>query len=375
MFITFCAVAGGAQAGNWDLGASYNAQILSNVAGGIARGTRYLDKLTVAAAWNSPRTEGLQLLASLQYVNGVQFSGSLVGDLQTVSNIEAPRGVRLYDAAVQWTAPGDDAYVRFGLTDLNAYFDIQGPGALFLNSSNGIGPDFSQTGQNGPSIFPTTALALLGDVAVGGGWRAQAAVFDAIAGNPARPGQFVAVKGGGGALLVGELDYALPGGALTVEFGGWAYTAPFPALAQTRPDGTPAEVGGNAGAYAIVQARLWGDSGRSVNGWLRFGGASSRINPIGRYLGGGIVASGVVPRRPDDQFGVAVMRAVYGDVARAATPGLEAAETAIELTWFAEVGGRFGIQPDLQHVINPSGDPALGNALVLGVSLLVEIEN
>lgn len=190
-FITFCAVAAGAQARTWELGAEYQAHILSNVDGGIATGTRYLDKLSLGAVWTTP-LPGLRAIASLQHVNGVGFSSTLVGDTQIVSNIEAPRGTRLYDAALQWDPPGVAATVRFGFIDLNEFFDVQDPGLLFLNSSDGLGKDFSQTGQNGPSIFPTTALAVVGNVALGGGWGIQAGLFNAIAGNPDDPGAFVA---------------------------------------------------------------------------------------------------------------------------------------------------------------------------------------
>ena len=342
-FITFCAVAGRAQAGNWDLGATYNAQILSNLDGGIATGTRYLDKLSLGVIYNAPKFPGLRTIASIQYVNGVQFTGALVGDIQTVSNIEAPRGVRLYDAALQWTAPDDSAMLRLGFTDLNEFFDVQDPGLLFLNSSNGIGTEFAQTGANGPSIFPTTALAVVGGVQFGGGWSAQAGLFNAIAGNPEDPGAFVAVKTGGGALLVGEVDFTSASGAWKFEFGGWGYTAAF----ETLPGPGPGWSGGNAGAYVIAEARLFEAGPRRLDGWVRFGFANDRINDIGSYAGGGLVLAAPFAGRDDDAAGIAVSRAVFGDPARAAS-GFEAAETVVELTYSAQLTDWLSIQPDVQ---------------------------
>ena len=42
-------------------------------------------------------------------------------------------------------------------------------------------------------------------------------------------------------------------------------------------------------------------------------------------------------------------------------------ETAIELTYSAQLTDNFRIQPDIQYIINPGTDPSLKNALVVGV--------
>lgn len=371
-FITFAAVAGEAHAGNWDLGATYSTQILSNLDGGIATGTRYLDKLSLGLIYTAPRVSGLRAITSIQYVNGVQFSGALVGDVQSVSNIEAPRGVRLYNAALQWTAPHDAATLRLGLTDLNEFFDVQEPGFLFLNSSTGIGAEFGLTGVNGPSIFPTTALAIVGGTRLGAGWSVKAGLFNAIAGNPDDPGAFVAVKTGGGGLLIGEIDFASDSGAWKLEFGGWGYTASFELLPGI--GAAPQWAGGNAGAYTIVEARLFEDGPRRLDAWVRLGFANDRINQVGSYAGGGLVLAAPLAGRDDDSVGIAVMRAMFGGPARAAY-GLEPAETVVELTYSAQLTDWLSVQPDFQYVFHPGGDPTLRNAAVLGVSITASIEN
>jgi porin len=45
---------------------------------------------------------------------------------------------------------------------------------------------------------------------------------------------------------------------------------------------------------------------------------------------------------------------------------LDPAETTIEATYSFGVNSHLSIQPDLQYVMSPSGDPAIGNALVIG---------
>lgn len=107
---------------------------------------------------------------------------------------------------------------------------------------------------------------------------------------------------------------------------------------------------------------------------MRFGFASDRINAVGSYAGGGLVLTAPFRGRDDDALGIAVNRAMFGDRARA-LGGLEAAETTLELTYGAQITDWLGIQPDLQYVINPSGDPARRNAVVLGVSITLSIDN
>ena len=71
------------------------------------------------------------------------------------------------------------------------------------------------------------------------------------------------------------------------------------------------------------------------------------------------------------RWGLAVARAQLGRTARrAAAPArLDKHETIIELTYARAVTDWLTVQPDVQYIINPGWDPALGNALVGGVRL------
>ncbi len=110
-----------------------------------------------------------------------------------------------------------------------------------------------------------------------------------------------------------------------------------------------------------------GASRARVAGFVQLGAADDRTGRFGAYLGGGVVAKGLVPGRPDDELGLAVAHARNGD------PYLEAqrlqgqpadrAETAIELTWLAQVRGWLSLQPDLQYVVHPNTDPRVQGAL------------
>ena len=145
------------------LSAVYTADIRGNVTGGIARGTRYLDNLDLQVAIDSDKLvgwRGAHLFAYAIYNNGVEFSSSLVGDAQTVSNVETDvQAFRLFEAWVEQDI-GRNGSIKAGLYNLNSEFDTTQSGGFFLLSSHGIGPDFSQSGRNGPSIFPVTSLAV-----------------------------------------------------------------------------------------------------------------------------------------------------------------------------------------------------------------------
>ena len=98
--------------------------------------------------------------------------------------------------------------------------------------------------------------------------------------------------------------------------------------------------------------------------FARIGWAADRVNPIGRYLGGGLVRTGVFGR--DDRLGVAVARASFGAPFRR-TNAATRAETVVELTYRAPVTRWLTVQPDAQWVVDPGGDPRRRDALVLGM--------
>lgn len=193
------------------LSAVYVADIRSNVSGGIARGTRYLDNLDLQVAVDADRLvgwHGARLFLYSIYDNGASLSGDLVGDAQGISNIETNvRAARLFEAWVEQDV-GRNASIKLGLYNLNSEFDTTQSGGLFLISSHGIGPDFSQSGRRGPSIFPVTSLAVRGEMKLGEHWLGRVAVLDGVPGDPSHPKRTaIALSSRDGALVVGEVDY------------------------------------------------------------------------------------------------------------------------------------------------------------------------
>jgi len=230
---------------------AYTVDLLGNLGGGEASGARYLDLLKLSAAYDGALAgrQGLTGLVSIEHANGANISGELVGASQAVSSIEATPGVfRLYEAWVQQEILGGAGGVKVGLVDLNTTFDVQETAALFLNSSDGEGAELSDTGLNGPSIFPTPALAVTAFWRPAEGWTAQAGVFDGVAGDPSHRGRFVAIQISprDGALLIAQVERRF-GDAARIEVGAWTYTASFDALDQFDDAGAPRTIGGDGG--------------------------------------------------------------------------------------------------------------------------------
>ena len=357
----------------WKFSGLATIDILANARGGAGRGVRLLDKLALAAAYDSGgRWVGL---LSAQYTNGTPFSGSLVGDTQTVSNIEAIGSVRIYEA---WLSRRVGAGgIKLGLIDLNSEFDVQEAAGLFLNSSDGIAAEFSHTGRNGPSIFPTTALAITGFAVPASGWTLRLGVFDGVPGDPAHPRRFVVKLGAGdGALVVGQVTRRFANG-LRFEAGAWRYTAAFNALDNVDAAGNQARLRASKGGYGLVEAVLIPaiDGGPSLTGWVRGGVADARVNRIAAYLGGGLVIASPFAGRDGDSTGLSVMHAGFGGAARRAEPGLHNGETTIEATYRIVLPWGLAVQPDIQYVVHPGGTPGVRDALVAGVRLTLAVSH
>lgn len=355
----------------------YTADIRSDVDGGIARGTRYLDNLDLQVAADADQLigwHGARLFAYAIYNNGTHFSPTLVGDVQSVSNVETDiRALRLFEAWVEQDV-GKNASLKAGLYNLNSEFDTTQSGGLFLLSSHGIGPDFSQSGRNGPSIFPVTSLALRVEGKLGRNWLARVAILDGVPGDPAHPAATaIKLSGRDGALIVGELDYL--NGGTKAAIGTWRYTARFDAIPAA---GTPSTGQGNGGAYIFAEQRMKGtraDDADGLAGWLRFGMADTRYNPIASYFGGGLVYSGIGKARKDDQIGISFASANFSSRYRRsqylAGKSADRREVVIEAAYLAALTPWLRLEPDVQYVVNPGGDHDTRDAVVMGVRIKV----
>ncbi|WP_394762178.1 carbohydrate porin [Phenylobacterium sp.] len=337
-----------------------------NVSGGMRVGDTTLNKLQISGTWtaNAWSNPGFRLHAQVFRTNGERLT-SRVGDLQTVSNIEALSTDRLFEAWAEQSfgkpTQGGVA-VRVGLIDLNSDFDSIEPAALFIDSSHGIAPDLSKSGRNGPSIFPVSSAAVRLTWTPTEDWTVRGGVFDGVPGDPQHPKAFAAVRlsSEDGALGIAEVDHKL-GKDAQVSLGAWRYTT-----ASATLDG--AIRSHDSGVFGYVEGpvpRLEGWSG-----WVRAGWGNRDVQVVSGYVGGGVVRKGLVAGRSDDRLGFAVSRAAIAPAAQR-LQGLRAAETTWEATYQVKVADWIAVQPDVQYLVHPSGRAGLPNVLVVGLRVVL----
>lgn len=374
----------GAQENNpaYSLDLTYTGEIWRNTHGGIKVGNSYLDNLDAQLtidgerAWGVP---GLTVFGYLLHNNGGSVTEDLVGDAQAISNIEALDHFRLYEFWVDYAFGRERSHsFRFGLYDLNSEFDASDVGALFINSAHGIGTQIGQTGLNGPSIFPVTSLAARLRWQPASDWTVMFAALDGVPGDPEHPSSNSLHLGGDdGLLLVGEV--AWQGERLRkLAVGGWGYTSRFDDLLHVDETGMPLRSRGNRGYYALAEASIWSSqegTPRSLDAYARFGTANGRLNRFDEAIAGGIVATGLVAGRPEDQLGlgIAVPRngSTYRRVSELGGETVDTREYAIELTYRTAIADWLVLQPDVQYIVNPDTNP--GHSDALAVALRFEI--
>ena len=366
--------------GAWDLTVFYAGDLFRNTRGGIRTGGAYLDSLDVTLAWDGERgfgVPGLTAQALVLYNNGGSISRH-VGDSFLLSNIETVEAWRLYEAWLQYAPSQAERSVKVGLYDLNTEFDATETGALFLNSTFGIGADLAQSGLAGPSVFPLTSLAVRGMWRFDARWRVQAALLDGVPGDPADPGR-TAVKLSDDDGVLGALELERNAGATRWVLGLWRYSAAFDDLAATGAGGSPRRSRGNGGAYAFVEtpvAALSG-AGRAATALLRLGRADGRFNEFRDTVHLSVAWSGGLTGREGERAGVGLARGWRGEDARAAAAAAGEAllghETVVELTWKLPVTPRLSLQPDVQYIMRPGGVPGRRDALAIGLRFDLQV--
>lgn len=169
----------------------------NNISGGVRTGPVILSKLQVSGTVTGNRFgfPGVSVHAQVYRTDGASL-GNRVGDIQTVSNIEAVPAFRLFESWVEKKFGDEDRSfaIRAGLMDLNSDFDSLQASSVLINSSQGIGPDLSRSGLNGPSIFPVTAAGVRASWLPSKRWTFRVAAFDGVPGNPDRPKEFVSIR-------------------------------------------------------------------------------------------------------------------------------------------------------------------------------------
>ena len=390
-------------------------EVLGNPTGGINQATINGGRVELTLDLDFQKMTGLEgsfFHANAYYIYGSDLSAGHIGNLLTVSNIEAYDTLRLFDLWYQQEFLDGKVSLRFGQIAADDEFIISDYGATFINGTFGWP---ALTALNLPGGGPGYPLATPGvrlridpieQVSL------MAAVFD---GDPGDRGENPQKKDSTGTnidfnqgfLSMFEIDYrlnqekgmkSLPG---TYKLGGFYATQNFAdvhtddtglSLADPASSGTPRTHSGDWGIYFVANQLIYrapasgtgnsgdskdmkdakavatdgesGDQGLGV--FWRVGGSPSDRNAIDFYTDEGLNYKGLIPGRDDDVLGLGVAYAqVSSDLDQldrdnnslsGTDAPVENEEIAIELTYQAKITPWWTVQPDIQYIIHPGGN-------------------
>lgn len=349
-----------------ELAAEVTVDLVGQVVGAGDRKLRALTNVDLTADLDLATLAGWEGATMHLYVldNRGARPNDMVGTLQGVDNIEVPdAGLRLFEAWVEQEL-GGGASLRVGLYDVNSEFYANEAAGMLIAPPFGIGSELAATGPNGPSIFPSSALAARIHVPLGtDGAFVRAAVINARASTIGDAGG-VDFSFRDGVLLMGELGRS--GGRLRGTLGVWAYSRDPEDLFETGADGTPLRKP-SRGVYGVLEGDLVASESRTLTAFLRAGLSDPHATPFGGGFQAGLLMAPVVPGRPNSRVSLGLHHAWtnrhFRDQQRLA--GTTAGnETVVELTLSDTVTPSLMLQPDVQWIHNPGGIQGASDAVV-----------
>jgi porin len=305
-------------------------------------------------------------------------SGAAPGDdaltLQGIDNIEVGRPrARLYEFWSEYALPEGRASIRLGLQELNAEFYATDSSGLLINPSFGLGPELAATGSNGPSTYPSTALALRARYAPIESLEILAGVFNAQAGAPGDPGG-VDTSFDEGVLQIAQVSLR---GKTSVSGGAWGYSRRQDDVRDLDVAGEPVQRR-SYGGYAMVEHDFSdGDgSARLPTVFLRAGVSEGDTTSFKAGIQAGLLINRPLATREDSAFsvGVAHARTTRKQQLNDRDLGIDAAraETIFEVTYSDRLASWLTVQPDLQLALDPGADRARDTSVTAGIRLTIE---
>lgn len=338
-----------------EIHASYTGDILTNVVGGIQQKTAYLGMLNLEINLNTTYAnwwKGGNFYVKATNTHGESPSANIIGDLQTVSNIEAGNHTFLQEA---WFSQSvSNLNIIFGLQDLNKEFAVTKYGSSFINSSFGIIPTIS-CNLNAP-IFPLTSVGVTLKWEINEKLSWLNAIYDGeptdFAENPFNTNW--QLHANDGLLAISEVQVndnkPLPA---TYKIGLYNHGHSLSKLIYKNP---PTITHNSWGAFAYADKNAWKKNNQSFGLFAQAGYGFSAKSNCKMYLGGGFNLSGLIKKDGSDLIGLAIAYAKLEENKQN--------ETAIEFTCHFPLNDYFYIHPDIQYIINPSGiDQNLPNSL------------
>ncbi|MGM4956543.1 carbohydrate porin [Bradyrhizobium barranii] len=408
-----------------NFGATYIADNITNVSGGVKRGAIHFGRLDLSVDADLDKLVGWtggRFYANAFVIYGQGLSRNYVMNLATISEIEALPDQRLYNAYFEQSFFGDRLNIRAGQQAADVEFFDSQTDDLFINGTFGWPAIKASNLPAGGPAPPIAAPGIRIKAALTDNITAFGAVFN---GDPSGPGDQdpqlrdhhgLAFRVNDPPWVIGQVrfnyDIDIGGRPLAGNFtpGAWKhygsfdsqrFTAEGLSIADPGGSGVPARLRGNYGIFAVIEQVLYrppevkdNTTSASIPGVTAFGRIAYSPpdrNLIDLYVDGGIGFVGFTPGRPLDRFGVAMAYMRISNTARnldidtQASTGIQSPvrsnETLIEMIYEAHIKPGWLIAPYFQYVFRPSGgipnpnDPTgvsrIGDAAVFGVTTTI----
>ncbi|WP_124947248.1 carbohydrate porin [Sulfurirhabdus autotrophica] len=365
---------------DWDI--TYKIDYIVKLNGNRERGnTFWLDNLDVVVSFDGEKS-GVKGFSSMFHVLSNRGQKPAIESDRLphgLDNIETPRGgntTKIYQAWIQQSFGESGISVLAGLYDLNSEFYATKSSALFIHPTFGIGAELAGTGQNGPSIFPTTSLGLRLKYESTGGAYAQAVLLDGVPGDPDNQhGTHIQFSKGDGTFFVSEIGCLTESGKESsgkFAFGAWRYTAKFDDLLDVDAAGNPIRRN-SYGVYVLGEHTLWQAGEKRLRGFLRVGRTEGDTTQFEQALGAGLLWEGFIPGRPGDQLGLAYAQETNSIKYRLSSGISVDRERSLELAYRSKITPWLAIQLFAQYLLNHGSDPAENKTWWLGMRFQLDV--
>ena len=362
------------------------AESYTNLRGGLKRGSTGLTLLDLDvdvdlekfAGWN-----GAAAHATVYQIQGSGISRSRVGNLMTLSEIEALPASRLSELWLEQNLFDGRLLVRLGELSADTEYMVSQTSILFTNGTFGWPAIFAANMTDGGPAYPLSAPALRLKYLPSREFSLQASLIDGTPGG-GRPTSRVDPqrRNPNGTrfplsdppLAIAEASYAYnthtgaTGEPGTLTLGGWHRFGRVDALTPDPASGLNRRVSGDSGVYGLIDQTIYrepGDPNDGASVFLRASASPGDRNLVDLYLDGGIAYRGLLPGRSDDTLGFAAGFTHISPAARrldmiAAAQGLgphprRSAEGVLEATYQVVLAAGVAVQPTVQYVIHPGG--------------------
>jgi porin len=391
-------------------GVNYISESLAN-AGGFKQGAIMdgrLEFMLFADLEKLLGSKGLTFHLHAFQIHGAGMSRENLGNILTVSSIEALQTSRLYEVYLEQKL-GFYA-VRLGQLPADSEFFVTASGSNFLNATFGWPGIWAMDHPSGGDAYPLATPGVRIKYEPSNALAFLAAMFD---GDPAGPGvndpqarnrYGLSFRVKDPPIFMQEAQYkynqdkGASGPPGTIKVGTWQHMGSFDdqrldaagvSIALSHRD--PARLRGNYGFYMVAEQQIYRIPGNNadhgVHAFARLSKSPEDRDPIDLYADGGFVFKGFIPSRPDDNFGIAFASARISNRARTLDRDMNTVngtslpirdyEGLIEAYYKFQVIPGITVQPDFQYIMHPGGHAAqesglaIKDALVAGVRLSI----